>query len=298
MILTMGEVLIDFIGKGDLSGCNGFEKCFGGAPANVARGLAKLGSEVGMLGMVSDDGFGKFLYDTLKESAVDVRGIVVSKKRKTRLAFVSVKGDGERDFAFYSEKCADEGFGPEDIDAGYVGGARVLHFGSIGMISETGERATMKAVGIVKKAGGRISYDPNLRPMLWDSEDEMLDTARKGLGVADILKVDGDELKAITGEDGLEQGVEKLPKMELVCVTLGRGGCYYYHKGELERIDACPVKAADSTGAGDAFMAGLLFGITNDYGVERSVGFANAAGAVSTLKRFPSLKTVNEFMDR
>ncbi len=292
MIMTMGEVLIDFIGKGELSKCERFEKCFGGAPANVARGIAALGEKVGMLGMVSNDGFGKYLHGTLKKNGVDVGGIVTGKDRNTRLAFVSVKEDGEREFTFYSDMCADEGYGPEHIDENYLKKAEILHFGSIGMMSHNGESATLKAAEIVKSVGGRISYDPNLRPMLWSSESEMLKKVSIGLKLADILKVDLDEFEKITGERDPKKGIDQLPEMELVCITLGNDGCYYYNGGELKHHKGYKIQAIDCTGAGDAFTAGLLYSSVNKKGIDDCIDFANRVGATSTKKRFPDIETV------
>ncbi|MFH1470504.1 MAG: carbohydrate kinase, partial [Candidatus Micrarchaeota archaeon] len=276
MILAIGEVLIDFIGKGEISKADSFRKCFGGAPANVARGIARLGGEAGMLARVSDDGFGKFLFETLKESGVDVSGVVIDKKRKTRLAFVSVKEGGEREFTFYSEDCADEALGPDDIDESFVSKTKILHYGSIGMMSKKGEEATKKAVGIVKKCGGLISYDPNLRPMLWGSEEELRKKVMLGLKFADILKVDEKELEFITGEGEVEKGVEKLPEVKLACITLGKHGCWFYHDNKLERHNGYKINATDTTGAGDAFVSGLLFGMAKGHGISKSVDLANA----------------------
>jgi fructokinase len=295
LIVAIGEVLIDFIGQGELSEAPLFRKCFGGAPANVARGVARLGGKAGIIARISSDGFGRFLHDALKDSGVDVRGVVSDPKRKTRLAFVSVRGNGEREFSFYSENCADEALGPDDVRTGLLNGARVLHFGSIGLMSGSGEGATRKAARIVREGGGKISYDPNLRPMLWKSEKEMRRKVMRGLELADIMKVDRTELEFITGEKDVGKAVRELPELELVCITLGRGGCYYYSEGKLNRHPGYRADAVDSTGAGDAFVSGLLFGLVSGKGVVGSVGLANAVGAVSTFNRFPTLARVKRF---
>jgi sugar/nucleoside kinase (ribokinase family) len=86
--------------------------------------------------------------------------------------------------------------------------------------------------------------------------------------------------------------------MELICVTLGKDGCHYYHDGKLHRHSGYKANAVDSTGAGDAFVAGLLFGLEQGWGVERSVDFANATGAVSTFRRFPDLSAVEGFIKK
>ena len=173
-----------------------------------------------------------------------------------------------------------------------------MHFGSIGLMSKDGERATEKAVSFMRKNGGKISYDPNLRPRLWESEKEMRRKVMLGLKHADILKVDLGELEFMTGKSDVKSALGALPDMELVCVTLGKDGCHYYHSGELHTHSGYRANAVDSTGAGDAFVAGLLFGLEQGWDIARSVDFANATGAVSTFKRFPNRKSVEDFIKK
>src|SRR5512137_1319607 len=131
-VISHGEMLIDFVSTVNgvpLIEAPSFVKAPGGAPANVAVGLARLGIAAGFMGQVGDDAFGHFLEQTLRENAVDVAALRFSHEARTMLAFVSLRVDGERDFMFYRHPSADMLYRPEDVDADYIRRAKVFHFG-------------------------------------------------------------------------------------------------------------------------------------------------------------------------
>jgi len=144
-VVTFGELLIDFVSTESgvsLIEAPGFVKAAGGAPANVAVGLARLGVSTGFVGKVGDDDFGCFLAQTLAENGVDTSALLFSDEARTALAFVSLRADGERDFMFYRHPSADMLIRPEEIDHDYIGSAKVFHYGSISLISEPSRSAT------------------------------------------------------------------------------------------------------------------------------------------------------------
>ncbi len=152
-VITHGEMLIDFVPT--VSGVTlievpAFVKAPGGAPANVAVGLARLGVAAGFMGQVGDDAFGHFLAQTLRANQVDVSGLRFSSEARTMLAFVSLRADGERDFMFYRHPSADMLYQPQDVNADYVRSAKIVHFGSISLISEPARSATLHAVQIAR----------------------------------------------------------------------------------------------------------------------------------------------------
>ncbi len=174
-VIACGELLIDFVPTQSgvsLGQAQAFQKAAGGAPANVAVGIAWLGHRAGFLGQVGDDDFGHFLADTLADAGVDVGGLRFSPLARTALAFVSLRADGERSFMFYRHPSADMLWRPEDVDASYCAGTRIFHFGSISLIGEPSRAATLAAVGHARAAGALISYDPNLRLALWPSAED------------------------------------------------------------------------------------------------------------------------------
>src|SRR5512142_3178995 len=148
-IIALGEALIDFVPT--VSGVSlveapAFRKAAGGAPANVAAGLGKLGARAGFMGKVGEDAFGHFLADTLAGCGVDVSALRFAPSARTALAFVSLRADGEREFMFYRHPSADMLYRPDEVDLDYVRSARGLHFGSISLIGEPSRSATLLAV--------------------------------------------------------------------------------------------------------------------------------------------------------
>lgn len=295
--VCLGELLIDFVPTitgTSLVDAPAFKKAPGGAPANVAVGLSRLGASAAFMGKVGDDAFGHFLADTLAADGVDVGPLLFTDKARTALAFVSLRADGEREFMFYRHPSADMLFAAEDVDVDLIRRSKLLHFGSIGMIDEPCRSAALLAVTAAQDAGLLISYDPNLRLALWPDAE----AAKAGMMLAwpkaDIIKVSEEELEFLTGESDPVRAGRRLwhERLRLLVVTCGVKGCFYLTPEFEGEVTGHPVKAVDATGAGDAFVAGLLQGILTDPRViddEASLKnlcrFANATGALATMER-------------
>jgi fructokinase len=309
-IIALGEILIDFVSlrKGfPLWRAPGFLKAAGGAPANVAAGLGKLGVNVGFIGKVGNDPFGLFLKNTLQECNVDTSHILVSPRYRTTLAFVSLTEEGERDFVFFRHPGADMLLSPEEIDEEYICTAKILHFGSISLINEPYRSATLRALRIAKEKGLLISYDPNLRLSLWESEEKAKEGINLGLSFADIVKLSEEELYFLTGKE-IEEGCATIlgAGKKLVVITLGEKGCYYCTEEGKGYVEGFKVKVVDTTGAGDGFVAGMLYKIL-EFGEdfpkrgEEIFRFANAVGALTCEKRgairgLPTLRQIRRFL--
>ncbi|MGC8781714.1 MAG: PfkB family carbohydrate kinase, partial [Anaerolineae bacterium] len=200
-VIACGELLIDFVATQagvTLAQAPAFVKAAGGAPANVAVGVARLGYRAGFMGQVGDDDFGHFLADTLAEAGVDTAGLRFSAEARTALAFVSLRADGERSFMFYRHPSADMLWRPADVDAAYAASTRIFHYGSISLIGEPSRSATLTALGHARAAGALISCDPNLRIHLWPSAAAARAGILDGLGHADLVKVSREELAFLT----------------------------------------------------------------------------------------------------
>jgi len=302
-IICLGELLIDFVPTVtgcDLATAEAFKKAAGGAPANVAVGLARFGVKTGFMGMVGSDGFGRFLARTLAEASVDIGPLRFTDAAPTALAFVSLRADGEREFLFYRSPSADMLFAPADVDEAALQRARILHFGSISLIGEPSRAGTLHAVAEARRHGLRVSYDPNLRLRLWPSEGAAREGMRLGLGLADIVKIGDEEVHFLTGIDDPVEGARALwhDGLSLMAVTRGARGCIWLTREAVGEVPGIAVEAVDTTGAGDAFMAGLLAGVIEAgeapleaRTLDRICLFANAAGAVTTTARgaIPSL---------
>ena len=295
--ICLGELLIDFVptvtGTG-LTDAPAFIKAPGGAPGNVAVGLARLGVKSAFMGKVGDDAFGHFLADTLAEAGVDVGPLRFSSEARTALAFVSLRSDGEREFMFYRHPSADMLFNPREVDVEAIHRAKLLHFGSISLISEPSRGATLYAVDTARAAGCLISYDPNLRLPLWSDANTARDGMLLGLKKAHVVKLSDDESEFLTGLGDLDAARKALwhDELKLLVVTRGRAGCVYFTPNFSGEVESFTVEAVDATGAGDGFVAGLLQGLLADPTVLQDetrlrelCRFANAVGALATLER-------------
>lgn len=307
LVVCFGEMLIDFvptISGLSLSDAPAFKKAPGGAPANVAVGIARLGGSSAFIGKVGEDEFGYMLAEILKENNVNNEGMRFDPGARTALAFVTLRSDGEREFMFYRNPSADMLLQEAELDFDLIRKAKIFHYGSISLITEPCKSAHIAAAKVAKDAGVFLSYDPNLRLPLWPSAE----SAREGIlsiwDTADIIKISEEEISFLTkGEDPYDDAVvQKLfhPNLKLLLVTEGPEGCRYYTKEFSGRVKGLKVDAVDTTGAGDAFVAGILSQLAKDLSLlqnedrlREALKFANACGALTVKERgaIPALPT-------
>jgi len=308
-IVALGEILIDFTPYG-LSEVDNtlFERNPGGAPANVLFSMARLGAKPAFIGKVGNDQFGDFLKKCLLQNNIDIQGLKRSTKANTTLAFVHLSKTGDRSFSFYRNPGADMMLKESDIDEHIIKNSRIFHFGSISMTDEPARSATIRALNFAKENNVLISYDPNLRPLLWNSLNEARKQIIAVLPYINILKVSEEELEFITCEKQLEKGSRLLSEKGVDCilVTLGSRGAFY-RIGELfGRLQGYDVAVIDTTGAGDAFLGGILYTLKgmntseilhlSQIEIEQIVDFGNAVGALTTTKKgaIPAVPTMEE----
>jgi len=304
-VVCVGDLLIDFVPTVTGTGINdapAFAKAAGGAAANVAVGLARLGLRSAFMGKVGDDPFGHFLADTLRADGVDVASLRFEPRARTALAFVSLRADGEREFMFYRHPSADMLFVPEEVDTGAIDAAHALHFDSISLSSENPRASSLFAADHALSQGKLVSYDVNLRLPLWPGAEAAASGIREGLAKAQVVKISDDELDFLTGSRDARAFREHLwhDRLRVVTISRGRGGSTLLTRTETTDVPTHPVAAVDTTGAGDGFMAGLLAGLLETPDAaddpERLVAicrFANAVGALTTMTRgaIPALPT-------
>lgn len=290
-IAALGELLIDFVAleSGVTVGeASGFVKAPGGAPANVAVAVKRLGVPAAFLGQVGDDPFGHFLANVLRAEGVDVTGLRFTDKARTSLAFVSLAANGERSFMFYRHPAADMLMTPADVALDVIDNAKIFHFGSITMIHEPSRAATLAAVKHAQAKGLLISYDPNLRLALWDNADAARQGMRIGLEYAHILKVSEEELEFLTA--GSDPRALWQANTQMIVVTRGENGASLYTADADYHQDGFKVAAVDTTGAGDGFVAGLLTQLVEYQAqhpgqlppAQATLRFACAVGALAT----------------
>ena len=309
--ICIGELLIDFVSTTTdvtLAECPSFAKAPGGAPANVAVGLAKLGIDSGFIGKVGDDPFGDFLRQTLDRNAVDTSYLISGTGSRTTLAFVATRSDGSKDITFYRNPGADIQLAPEEIEEAYIQSAELFHYGSVSLSHQPSRDATLKAIRCAKDAGAFISYDPNLRLMLWDNPDEAKHWMWEVMPYANVVKIADEEWGFIMETPSLQDGSARLLEIgiDLVVVTRGEHGCYYNNGLNQGYVDGFGVDVIDPLGAGDGFVAAMLSrlvplseSVLDDNQLRTIMRYANAAGALTTQKVgvIPALPTASEIED-
>ena len=313
-VTAIGELLIDMaqLGMSDI-GSPIFEANPGGAPCNVLAMLNKLGRSTAFIGKVGDDIFGKKLKNIVESSGTDVGGLVFDKNVRTTLAFVETDEYGDRNFSFYRAPGADMMLREDEVNVDIIKQSRVLHFGTLSMTHDGVEKATVKAIETAKDSGLLLSFDPNLRPPLWDSMDRAKRKIDYGCSVSDIVKIETDELRFLTGCNEINKAVEIFrtcyPNVALLTVTAGRSGSRAYYKNiYAEAQTFLNVKTIDTTGAGDTFCACCIDWFLNNGGKEvkeaelrNMLVFANAAASLVTCKKgallsMPEISDINNLI--
>lgn len=297
-VTALGELLIDFTENG-VSGQGNplFEANPGGAPCNVLAMLGKLGHKTAFIGKVGADFFGNQLKEALVEVGIDTRGLYMDEEVHTTLAMVHTLPDGDRDFSFYRNPGADMMLTEEEITEEMLEKTKILHFGTLSMTHEGVRKATKKALNLAKEKGVLVSFDPNLRPPLWDSMEIAREQVLYGLGFCDILKISDNEIVWLTGKEGFDEGVawirERYPHISLILVSMGKDGSRAYYKDVKAEIPAFIQKnTMETTGAGDTFCGCMLHGICK-YGLEnldevkleQMLTFANGAASLITTRK-------------
>ena len=312
-LVTIGEILIDLTYSGRQNGVPVYVANPGGAPANVAVAAARLGADSAFIGKVGNDYYGGFLRDTLTENKVDTSGMLTDASAPTTLAVVSLTDAGERSFSFYRRNCADTLLSPEELSDELLGNTRFLHFGSVSLTDDPARSATLFAAKRAKELGATVTYDPNYRANLWNSETEAVERMKSVLGFVDILKISDEELPLLTGTDDPEAGTRQLFDeygISLILLTLGADGAYYRRGGETGKAEGFKVKVADTNGAGDTFFGAFLSRMAalgvykpDDLTSEQlfdSVRTANLAASLTTSRHgaIPAMPDLKELEDK
>ncbi len=311
--ISIGEILIDFAPYGEKSQ-RLFQQNPGGAPANVAAVLSKLGCQTAFVGKVGKDAFGQSCIDALKEVGVSTKYMPVSEEFPTTLAFVTLDDSGNREFSFYRKHTADVNLSLTDIEPLAELRPRFFHFGSVSLTAEPSRTAVLEAVKEAKEKGSIISYDPNLRLPLWDSAQSAKQAILETIGLADVLKISEEEAEFLFGTSDCQKAarvIEETYEIPFIIITRGPKGCFARVNGMEFTSYAYDLKTVDTTGAGDSFLAGVLYcwlksgkslGELPQQELESFFDFANATGSLVTTKKgaipaVPSLEEIQYCME-
>lgn len=314
-IITIGEPIVDFISTESglsLVDANLYQRSVGGCPANIAVGLARLGCSVGVIGKIGSDKFGAFIKKCLINEGIDTQLLQEDPQAPTAIAFAALNDNNKPEFLFCRRNSAGNYIFAKDIDEKYFVDADFFMFSSLSLISESSREATFTAVKYAQNNGVLVAFDPQIRIGLWPTPELARELVLEGLSYANLMKANDDEVLFMSGVESVEAGSEKIwsENLKLMVITLGSKGCWYKTRAFSEKTDGINVATVDTTGAGDSFMAGLLYNLQK-YGwpdVELSkndwtqiITFANAAAALTTTKRgvfpaLPFLADVEQFM--
>ncbi len=304
-VIAIGELLIDMIadipGK-SLESQTSFKRFAGGAPANFAVGVQRLGLTSGLITKVGADFFGRYLIKTLKNERVDISQIKKTKDYKTALAFVGLDEEKTPSFSFYRSPCADIMLKEQEIDENYIKSAKLLMCGTVSLADEPARSAIFKAIYYAKKNGLQVACDPNLRDDLWHFKDPR-EYIFKVLKDTDIFLPSISEVEFITGEKG-EKALESILDLgpSIVGITQGKKGSTILTKDEKFFAPSYNVDVVDTTGAGDAYAAGLITGLLTNKTLEEILYFANAVSALKITREgamnTPTRKEVEYFMNK
>ena len=290
-----GDAVVDLI---PAHNSDTYLKCAGGAPANVAVGIARLQGECGFFGRVGNDPFGRFMRDTLAGENVNVDHLILDAQQRTSTVLVDLDESGERTFTFMVKPSADQFMQPQDTPTFKHG--EWLHTCSISLANEPSRSTTLAALAAMKAAGGFVSFDPNLREEVWQQPADIRDVVMQAVALADVVKFSEEELLFLTETDSREAGLAALAPLAipLVMITLGAEGALVVmsdaivdRKESQTVIRGISVDVVDTTGAGDAFVCGVLAYLSqhSDWQlaatITQAIQWGNICGALATTQK-------------
>lgn len=310
-VLCVGEMLIDFIPTAPLHALEGSDVCYrphpGGAPANTAVAVARLGGPSRFIGKFSYDAFGQLLIQVLQNNKVDSQYVRSTNEGTTALALVALQDNGQRQFTFYRQRTADTLLDVSDLDWDAWHDVALCHACSITLSTEPSRTATLAAMDHTRQVGGIVSFDVNMRPAFWPSEHAMQNAMVEIVPRTDVLKLSVEEaylfdstLQFATPEQGDVARLSRLGEQLLqqgprfVIITFGSKGALLMTSTNRVEVPTVPVRAIDTTGAGDAFMGAILYSlVARDYAIPTDLArlsqddmhqmgvFANKVAAIS-----------------
>ena len=281
-IVCMGEAMVEFTRMNRSKNEALYIRGLGGDTSNCAISAARQGVKVAYLSAVGDDQFGKIAIDTWLTEGIDVSQVFVDPNSPTGIYFIDPVPKG-RNFTYYRAGSAASRMSSISSSQTILSRTAILHLSAITQaISIAPNEPSFKAIDIVKKNGGRISYDTNLRLNLWGLE-EARRVINKTLTQADILLPSLDEAQILTGLDNKEDILNFYLQFEpeILALKCGSEGAIVIFEGRKEYIPALNVNAIDTSGAGDTFAGAFLAQIIQGESPFEAARFAVVASGIS-----------------
>lgn len=288
-VVCFGELMIDMIADtpGPLSGAVSFTRFAGGAAANVAAQIRRLGGRPGFLGKLGADGFGDYLLGFLTENGVDISAVVRDPCRRTTVAYITLDARRQPAYLFYRQGGACVNLRRDEIDAAYIRQAQVFYFSTLVLTEEPLRTAAHYAIDIARRAGVLVALDLNYRASAWPGAAAARVEIAHALHRVDVLKVNREELELLMGArpvwDNASSMFAAYPALRLVLLTDGESGSWIFRRdGEpLRMVGSGRCRPVDTTGAGDSYMGAFLYALVRR-GLHTGTQDLLAAGRAAT----------------
>ncbi|ANU09799.1 fructokinase [Planococcus antarcticus DSM 14505] len=257
-ILTYGDAFVDYIAANTKN--DAFNRHLGGATVNVAAGVSRLGIPSGFITITGDDETSAFVRNALLREGVDLTHAIVVPEKRVSGVYIHLTGEFDRVFSDYVNETPDLQVMRHELKLEAFESASIFHFCSGTLFHPEARKTTRKALEISKEFDVLCSYDVNIRPLRWESEELCRETVLGFLPMADIVKLTTVELAFLMATESLEEGISRLSRFDipLVFVTDGENGTHAVFQSQTLHVPVIPVQPVDTTGAGDAFMAGVI----------------------------------------
>lgn len=290
-VVALGDTMIDFTPV-QFDGIDNpvYETNVGGTIANFAASCSKMGMSALVVSRVGADDLGRHCEHELRKRGVDTSCISYDNDAFTTLSFVTLHA-GERSFIFSRRYAADIKLELSHFDLNQILDTKVLHVSGMTFSDEPCRTTAFTVMKAAKDKGIIITLDINYREQLWKSSDEFCEIMREVLKSTSVVKGSEEEVFLLMGTDNHEVAAAEIKKLgaDLVIISAGPKGAYYRTANESGHINTYDTKRVDTTGAGDCFMGGLVYEFIRNQNenknftenIEKTIDFANAAGAVS-----------------
>jgi 5-dehydro-2-deoxygluconokinase len=302
-VVCLGRAAVDLYGQqvgGRLEDMQSFSKYLGGSSGNLAAGLARLGVKSAMLTRVGDEQMGRFVREQLAQEGVDVTQVKTDPERLTGLVILGIGRADDIPHIFFRERCADMGLCDEDVDPEFIADSRMLAITGTHLSTDTTRAAVEKAVAAAKHAGTRVVLDIDYRPVLWGlaragegasrfaESEEITAILQRVLPDCDLIVGTEEEIAIAGGHSDATRALNAIRDLSDASIVLKRGasGCCIFESGHIASVDdgivagGVEVEVFNTVGAGDAFLAGFLYGVLNGLGAADSGALGNACGAL------------------
>ncbi|PIC91015.1 fructokinase [Sporosarcina sp. P21c] len=260
-VLIYGDIFVDYIATDETN--TEFSTFLGGATVNVAAGVSRLGAKSSLITVIGEDEDSRFAENQLRHEGVDITFAVRSPAKKVNRVYVHLTQEYDRVFVKYIDDTPDLQVQPSDLQEQAFQNASILHICSGTMFQPTALATTKRAVELAKEHNLYLSVDPNIRPLRWESEEICRDTILSFLDQTDLLKLTEEELTFLMQESNIEKALDQLVayNIPVIMLTMGEAGTLAVIEGAQHHVTVEPIVPVDTTGAGDAFLAGVLRGL-------------------------------------